>query len=79
MKTELKIPESKGELKFPLLATACVDMHTVLFSDSNTGTVVNPGRSTYCVGAHRKDWVDPITADVWTIHPPGTQLIITQE
>lgn len=78
MKTELKIPESKPELKFPLLATSKNYGQTVLFFSHKSGGVVVASHH-FNVGVYSTEWMSVFDADFWTIHPPGTQLILTVE
>jgi hypothetical protein len=85
MKSKLVSPEEqKQEIKFPCLAIyhSKYGEHqnfVVLFSTSNSGTVVQADdQAPYKLGHYMETWTGAENR-IWKIVPPGTKIELTQE
>ena len=77
MQSKVLIAEPPVVYEFPLFAKASNGL-IVLFTDNQTGTVVDGGASKQTIGYYNNNWIS-VTDDHWTILPKGSTVTLTQE
>ena len=71
-----EISKEKPQIDFPLLAEDKRGV-VVLFTNKNSGTVLESGKTLYGIGYNSYCWPD-VTNGVWKILPKGSKVIIKQ-
>lgn len=78
MKSEIQNTEpTKPEIKYPCLMQAIPSKLVIMFSDVQTGMVMNKGLSCWKVGHYATNWVNATDIDSWKPLPPDTKVILS--